>query len=309
MRNSIVSCVSTVYHVFCFFNDLWTMESQHGKLDIRSQRIPTAILSQIPCGLSSLVEYHFFSDPGPMNDRCPFPNLLAHKDTILACSLKEIFWTVGMHRPRTVTRALHAGRSPTCRGQWYVPSTLEKLTRSLGRTWLSILRNILLHSVSHLLPWFSPWPCSTSRLHVATLLIHLCHLLLQSPHQPRFRVRRTLRLCNRLQSARNTFLLALRYWGQFPWNDALNYVQHWNRGTTYADLERRESGPYIDWETAAPSRESIISTTITWGPPCRDAPASTSFASFAPGVSSIRQRRIQVRLKAHRPLRKRRDRK
>ena len=29
----------------------------------------------------SLIEYHFFSEPGPVNDHCPFPNLLAYKDT------------------------------------------------------------------------------------------------------------------------------------------------------------------------------------------------------------------------------------
>ena len=37
----------------------------------------SAILSQIPCGLSSFLEYHFFSEPGPMNDHCPIPNFFA----------------------------------------------------------------------------------------------------------------------------------------------------------------------------------------------------------------------------------------
>ena len=36
-----------------------------------------SILSHSPCGMSSLIEYHFFSDPGPRNDHCPAPNLLA----------------------------------------------------------------------------------------------------------------------------------------------------------------------------------------------------------------------------------------
>ena len=31
----------------------------------------------IPCGPFSSVEYHFFSEPGPINDHCPTPNLLA----------------------------------------------------------------------------------------------------------------------------------------------------------------------------------------------------------------------------------------
>ena len=39
--------------------------------------ICSAILSHYPCGLSSLIEYHFFSDPGPRNDHCPAPNLFA----------------------------------------------------------------------------------------------------------------------------------------------------------------------------------------------------------------------------------------
>ena len=66
------------------------MELLHGKLDIRFLRIPTtsssAIWSQIPCGLFSSPEYHFFSEPGPMNDHCPVPNLLAYMDTTRACA-------------------------------------------------------------------------------------------------------------------------------------------------------------------------------------------------------------------------------
>ena len=37
----------------------------------------SAILSHSPCGLSSLIEYHFCYDPGPRNDHCPAPNLFA----------------------------------------------------------------------------------------------------------------------------------------------------------------------------------------------------------------------------------------
>ena len=50
-------------------------------LSANSNNILSAILSQIPCGLSSLIEDHFFSEPGPMNDHCPFPNLLVNRDT------------------------------------------------------------------------------------------------------------------------------------------------------------------------------------------------------------------------------------
>ena len=42
-------------------------------LSANSNNIHSAIVSQIPCGLSSLIEYHFFSEPRPMNDHCPSP--------------------------------------------------------------------------------------------------------------------------------------------------------------------------------------------------------------------------------------------
>ena len=48
-------------------------------LSANSNNILSAILSQIPCGLSSFIEYLFFSEPGPMNDHCPLPNFLAYK--------------------------------------------------------------------------------------------------------------------------------------------------------------------------------------------------------------------------------------
>ena len=32
------------------------------------------------------MEYNFFSELGPMDDRCPVPNLLAYKDTTRACA-------------------------------------------------------------------------------------------------------------------------------------------------------------------------------------------------------------------------------
>ena len=54
--------------------------------------ICSAFLSHFPCGLISLVEYHFFSDPGPRNDHLPGESLLAEIETSLAfnshsCSL------------------------------------------------------------------------------------------------------------------------------------------------------------------------------------------------------------------------------
>ena len=49
-----------------------------------NNNILSAILSHSLCGLSSLIEYHFFSEPGPINDHCPFPNLFAKRETRLA---------------------------------------------------------------------------------------------------------------------------------------------------------------------------------------------------------------------------------
>ena len=53
-------------------------------LSANSTNILSAILSHTPCGLSSLIQYHFFSETGPMNYHCPFPNLFAYRDTSLA---------------------------------------------------------------------------------------------------------------------------------------------------------------------------------------------------------------------------------
>ena len=45
-------------------------------LSASSNSISSAILSQAPCGLFS-AEYHFFSEPGPINDHCQIPNFFA----------------------------------------------------------------------------------------------------------------------------------------------------------------------------------------------------------------------------------------
>ena len=71
-------------------------------LSANSNNILSAILSQIPCGLSSLIEYHFFSEPGPMNDNCLFQIFLHTKirvehlpDILLHCLLfhRKCRWT------------------------------------------------------------------------------------------------------------------------------------------------------------------------------------------------------------------------
>ena len=53
-------------------------------LTLNSINILSAIVSHTPCGQSSLIQYYFFSELGPVNDHCPFPNLLAYRDTSLA---------------------------------------------------------------------------------------------------------------------------------------------------------------------------------------------------------------------------------
>ena len=53
-------------------------------LSANSNSIFSAMLSQIPWGLFSSIEYHFFSEPGPINDHCPFPNFFASMETTLA---------------------------------------------------------------------------------------------------------------------------------------------------------------------------------------------------------------------------------
>ena len=63
-------------------------------LSANSNNILSAILSQIPCGISSFIEYHLFSEPGPMNDHCPFPNLVAYKNNIC----QTFFFIVFVHK-------------------------------------------------------------------------------------------------------------------------------------------------------------------------------------------------------------------
>ena len=73
--------VSTVYHVLWFLkwpldNGVVARKIGH-PLSANSTNIFSATLSQIPFGLSSLMEYNCFSEPGPMNDHCPIPNFFA----------------------------------------------------------------------------------------------------------------------------------------------------------------------------------------------------------------------------------------
>ena len=52
-------------------------------LSANSSNICSAMSSQAPCGLFS-EEYLFFSEPGPIKDHCPIPNLLESTFTVSA---------------------------------------------------------------------------------------------------------------------------------------------------------------------------------------------------------------------------------
>ena len=54
-------------------------------LSANSKNIFSSIWSQIPCGLFSSIEDHFFSEPGPTNDHCPIPNFFALIDDFSIC--------------------------------------------------------------------------------------------------------------------------------------------------------------------------------------------------------------------------------
>ena len=62
-------------------NSRWLLSA---KLSI----MPSAVLSHSPYGLSEQVPYHFFSDPGPRNYRCPRVNLWAYSPSL---------WTFAIH--------------------------------------------------------------------------------------------------------------------------------------------------------------------------------------------------------------------
>ena len=78
----IVSIVSWSSFAFELTSGQWSLARKIGHpLSANSYNIFAARLSQIPCGLSSFIEYHFSSEPGPMNDHCPLPNFFAYRDT------------------------------------------------------------------------------------------------------------------------------------------------------------------------------------------------------------------------------------
>ena len=75
-----------IFHLLCFWAGLWRMDSWLERLDVRFLRVsPSSFLPFCPIHLvdylSSLIEYRFFSEPGPRNDNCPAPNLLAKRET------------------------------------------------------------------------------------------------------------------------------------------------------------------------------------------------------------------------------------
>ena len=54
-------------------------------------------VSHSPCGRSLLIEYHFFSDPGPRNDHCPAPNLFAKRETSWAFDSHSFLLSLDHH--------------------------------------------------------------------------------------------------------------------------------------------------------------------------------------------------------------------
>ena len=87
-KNNAINCINCVLicsEVYGQFSSPFAFESTPGQWSrctenrmstANSSNIFSAMLSQAPCGLFS-EEYHFFSEPGPINDHCPIPNLLA----------------------------------------------------------------------------------------------------------------------------------------------------------------------------------------------------------------------------------------
>ena len=57
----------------------------------------SAILSHSPCGLSALMEYHSFSEPGQKNDHCAAPNLLVYRETSLAFDSQSFSLSLDHH--------------------------------------------------------------------------------------------------------------------------------------------------------------------------------------------------------------------
>ena len=50
--------------------------------------MPSAVLFHDPSGLLTWVPYHFFSEPGPSNDKCPCVNLRAYSVTLRAFEIQ-----------------------------------------------------------------------------------------------------------------------------------------------------------------------------------------------------------------------------
>ena len=95
-KNDAINCINCVHicsEVYRQFSMSFALENASGQrslarkvgcpLSANSNNICSAMSSQAPCGLFS-EEYHFFSEPGPIKDRCPIPNILASTFTVSA---------------------------------------------------------------------------------------------------------------------------------------------------------------------------------------------------------------------------------
>ena len=134
-----INCVSICSEVYRQLSTSIALENTPGQgvvarkigcpLSANSSNICSAMLSHAPCGLFS-EEYHFFSEPGPMNDHCPIPNLLASTFTtptfakhssLLSFLSQEMLLNIDMNRilpvevsrvcPKSLSRSLILSQS------------------------------------------------------------------------------------------------------------------------------------------------------------------------------------------------------
>ena len=75
----------------------WARSAENGTSAFcDSSNILSTILSHTPCGLSSLIQYHFFSETGPMNYHCPFsksPCVQRYEFGIRQAFFFVVFWS------------------------------------------------------------------------------------------------------------------------------------------------------------------------------------------------------------------------
>ena len=149
---------STIFHHLCFSADLWTMDSWLEKLGVRFLRVSiifSTILSSTPCRLSSLIEEHFVSEPGPINDHCPIPNHFAKRETSRAFDLHSFLLSL---EPHELSLNIDM-KNPSCEILWCFTELQRGESRvfhsnSMGST--SVLSKVLDSDVLWTIPIFVP---------------------------------------------------------------------------------------------------------------------------------------------------------